>query len=152
MLIKSLTFKIPVLFYLLIWYSSVTNYAQVLENPSYLIETGTVISGGRQTPFWLLSNQYGLVTTNERNEWIKLGLKTEMSSVQELDFDYGISLVNRYSDRNQLYLQQAYFRMKYHSVYLQVGTIEEKFGNQDSTLSSGGLLWSGNARPFPKSH
>jgi hypothetical protein len=28
--------------------------------------------------------------------------------------------------------------------------MEEKFGNQDSSLSSGGLLWSGNARPMPK--
>jgi hypothetical protein len=33
---------------------------------------------------------------------------------------------------------------------VQAGIMEEKFGNQDSSLSSGGLLWSGNARPMPK--
>lgn len=147
---KLQTTKVLLLSVLLVCFSSLKNYAQILKNPSYLIETGAVISGGDHSPFWLTSNQYGLVTTNTTNEWIRAGIKSELSTSKEIDYDYGIFIADRYGKSNKLFLQQAYARMKLYFANFQVGIIEEKFGNQDSILSSGGLLWSGNARPFPK--
>jgi hypothetical protein len=121
-----------------------------IKLPSYSIETGSSLSGGRETPFWLLSNQYGLITPNKYNEWVKAGIQKTQTKGKKLDYDYGLDLVNRYSNKNEIYIHQAYLRLKLYFVNIQAGKIEEKFGNQDSSLSSGGLLWSGNARPMPK--
>jgi hypothetical protein len=125
------------------------SFSQVIKKPDYVLETGSVFSASTQTPFWLLSNQYGLLTPNKFNGWIKAGVHTSLSE-KKIDYDYGVDLVNRYSNKNEFYIHQAYLRLKLYFVNIQAGSIEETFGNQDSSLSSGGLLWSGNARPMPK--
>ena len=97
-----------------------------------------------------MSNQYGLITPNKFNSWLKAGFHTQLDSAKKIDYDYGFDLVNRYSDRNDIYVHQAYARLKLWFINVQAGNLEEKFGDQDNSLSSGGLLWSGNARPMPK--
>jgi hypothetical protein len=132
-------------------YISTSAYSQFIKIPGYSIETGAIASVGKQTPFWLMSNQYGLITPSKYNAYIRLGLKTNLLADKHIDYDYGLDVVDRQSNRtNELYLHQAYLRLKLYFVNVQAGSIEEKFGNQDSSLSSGGLLWSGNARPMPK--
>jgi len=125
------------------------SFSQGFKKPDYVIETGASIAAGTQTPFLLLSNQYGLLTPNKFNGWIKAGVHTSLSG-KNIDYDYNLELVNRYSDKNEIYFNQAYLRLKLYFVNIQAGSMEETFGNQDSSLSSGGLLWSGNARPMPK--
>lgn len=124
-------------------------FPQWLKKPDYYLETGASFSAGKQTPFWLLSNQYGLLTPNKFNGWIKAGIHTGLSE-KKIDYDYKLELVNRYSNKNEFYIHQAYVRLKIYFLHIQAGSMEEKFGNQDSSLSSGSLLWSGNARPMPK--
>jgi hypothetical protein len=140
------------LFYLLLLvYSSTPAYSQFIKLPGYSIEAGTVLSAGKQTPFWLISNQYGLITPDKYNAWIKLGLKSSLSPDKKIDYDYGLDIIDRQSNStNRLYLHQVYARVKFHFLHFQAGIMEEKIGDQDSSLSSGGLLWSGNARPMPK--
>lgn len=138
------------LYLLLLAYFNTSAYSQLIKIPDYSIETGAILSAGKQTPFWLMSNQYGLITPDKFNAWIRLGLKTNLSADRNLDYDYGLDIIDRQSNTNKLYLHQAYLRLKFYFVNFQAGIMEEKFGNQDSSLSSGGLLWSGNARPMPK--
>ena len=138
------------LYLLFLAYSCTSAYSQFIKLPGYSIEPGVVLSAGKQTPFWLMSNQYGLITPNKFNSWIRLGLKTNLSADRNIDYDYGLDIIDRLSNTNKLYLHQAYVRLKFYFVNFQAGSMEEKFGNQDSSLSSGGLLWSGNARPMPK--
>ena len=128
---------------------SSSSFSQVFKKPDYLLETGSSFSAGKQTPFWLLSNQYGLLTPNNFNGWVKAGVHTSLSK-KNIDYDYNLELVNRYSSKNELYIHQAFLRLKLYFINIQAGSMEETFGNQDSSLSSGGLLWSGNARPMPK--
>ncbi len=140
-------------FFVLLILSSFINsaYSQIIKLPDYSVQTGAILTSGKQTPFWLLSNQYGLITPDKFNGWIKLGFKTSLLTEKIFDYDYGFEIIGRQSNNiNKLYLHQAYFRLKYHFVDFQIGSIEEKFGNQDNSISSGGLLWSGNARPMPK--
>lgn len=125
-------------------------FSQGLKKPEYLFETGASVAAGRETPFWLISNQYGLITPNKFNGWIKAGFQTHLASEKKIDYDYNLEVVNRYNGKNELYIHQGYLRLKLFFVNIQAGSIEETFGNQDSSLSSGGLLWSGNARPMPK--
>ena len=138
-------------FLLLLACSGTSAYSQFIKLPGYSIETGALMSAGKQTPFWLISNQFGMITPNKYNAWIRFGLMTNLSTERNIDYDYGLDVIDRQSNRtNKLYLHQAYLRLKLYFVNFQAGSIEEKFGNQDSSLSSGGLLWSGNARPMPK--
>jgi hypothetical protein len=97
-----------------------------------------------------LANQYGLITPDKFNAWIRLGNKTSLSHARKLDYDYGVEVIDRQSNSNKLYLQQSWVWLKFHFLNIQVGKLDEKFGNQDSSISSGGPLWSGNARPMPE--
>ena len=124
-------------------------FSQGLKKPDYFIEMGTSVSAGKQTPFWLLSNQYGLLTPDKFNGWFKTGIQSRLSN-KNIDYDYNLELVNRYGNKNEFYIHQAFLRLKLYFVTVQAGSMEESFGNQDSTLSGGGLLWSENARPMPK--
>jgi len=63
-------------------------YTQSLTSPNYIVETGSSVSMGRETPFWLISNQYGLLTPNKFNEWIKAGVHTQLSLKKDFDYDY----------------------------------------------------------------
>ena len=128
---------------------TITN-CQIVKTPSYHVEVGSSASVGDETPFWLISNRYGLISPNKYNSWLKAGFKTSLNKTKPIDFDYGLDLVNRYDNRNKLYFNEGYARLKLWFINIQAGSKEEKFGNQDSSLSSGGLLWSGNARPMPK--
>jgi hypothetical protein len=124
--------------------------AQLFKNPEYTVETGAIIATGKQTPFWLISNRYGLISTNKFNSWLKAGIHSSLDSTKNIGFEYGFDIVNRYAVTKVLYLHQGYGRLKLGFINIQAGKIEEKFGNQDPELSSGGILWSGNARTMPK--
>lgn len=143
-----LSLKITFTFWVIVLISSCA-FSQAFKKPDYSLETGASFSTGKQTPFWLLSNQYGLLTPNKFNGWLKADLHTQLSK-KNIDYDYRLELLNRYSNKNELYVNQAYARLKLYFINIQAGSMEETFGNQDSSLSSGGLLWSGNARPMPK--
>ena len=63
------------LYLLFLAYSGTSAYSQLIKLPDYSIETDAVLSSGKQTPFWLMSNQYGLVTAHKDNYRIRLGMK-----------------------------------------------------------------------------
>ena len=94
-------------------YISTSAYSQFIKIPDYSIETGAIASVGKQTPFWLMSNQYGLITPSKYNAYIRLGLKTNLSTTKNIDYDYGLDVVDRQSNRtNKLYLHQAYLAVE----------------------------------------
>ncbi len=90
------------------------------------------------------------MTPYNSNQWLIVGYRTHLDPSRKIDYDYGLDLLNHYSNNNSIYPQQAFIRLKCYFLNFQAGILKEKFGNQDSSLSSGGLYWSGNARPMPK--
>jgi hypothetical protein len=94
-------------------YLSTSANSQFIKSPDYLIETGAIASVGKQTPFWLMSNQYGLITPDKFNAYIRLGLRTNISADRNLDYEYSFDFIDRQSNTaNKLYLHQAYARLK----------------------------------------
>lgn len=65
-------------------------------------------------------------------------------------FIYGFDLTDRYDSKNQLILRQFYLQADYKIFRLLAGQKEFFIGNQDELLSSGGIIWSGNAPPIPE--
>ena len=125
--------------------------SQVLtDSISYVLESGVSAATARNSPFWFVSNRYGLLSTDQYNVWIRAKLIAEEHVTKKIDFSFGIDAVERYSGHNDLFIQQAYVGVKFGFLTFKGGKWEEKFGNQDWNLSSGGILWSGNAQPVPK--
>ena len=118
----------------------------------YNVELFNVSSLGDYSPFWLHSNTYGLSSQKPNSMYFNAGLSKNMQHSDRL-FDYefkvNASLNTDYSKISVL-LQEYYINTRLSVFGLRIGAQEEHYGNQDSTLSSGGLLFSKNSRPMPK--
>lgn len=125
-------------------------HSQSIKAHDYLIEQGFMASEGDHTPFWLMSNQNSMFSDNNVNMYSRFGIKTKAAVEKKYDYGYGLDVVARSIGDANLYLNEAYFELKISFLNFQFGSKTEKFGEQDSSLSSGGLLWSGNSRPLPK--
>ncbi len=122
--------------------------AQPVHNQINL-EAGSSIHSGTSLPFWLFSNQYSLLEHNAANFYLRTGYNRYFREDKNIDFSWGFNLVNRYSSDYSAYFEEGYGKAKIYFVQIQAGRVKEVFGNQDSVLSSGGLLWSGNSLPVP---
>ncbi len=121
-----------------------------ITTPRFDIYTGGAAGIGSSKPYWNMSNHFGKYSCAPF-EWIaglKVGAVDTSGSV--LSIEYGGELYNRYGYQNELVLHQGYAEIKTPLLTFRAGRKEEMIGNQDSVLSSGGSVWSGNARPMPK--
>ncbi|GAB3777479.1 capsule assembly Wzi family protein [Spirosoma horti] len=143
----------------------ITLNAQPIRQPShYFGEVGTYQSSSTETPFWLRSNQYGIVPNRSPVLTLRAGIYSDYDSsrhstgrwkTSKYDFGYGINVVAN-ANRNELayerniLLPEAYVKVRRGIWELYIGRRREKFGLADSTLSTGSYAWSGNAMPVPK--
>jgi hypothetical protein len=118
--------------------------------PEGFAETGFSVGTGSTAPFWFVSNNYAVSSTKDNSLFLRAAILTELQKNKTFDFSYGVDLLGRYDNSSYYSLHQAYMQGKIFFFTILAGKKEELFGNQDSTLSSGGLLWSGNAAPMPK--
>ena len=119
---------------------------------SYDVSISGLTSTGAQSPFWLHSRQYGINSTEPQSANILLGFQKKMNKPSNL-FDYGYKadlLLQTDNLHTNFYFHELYAKARLLVFDFIVGSREEYFGNQDSTLSSGGFLFSMNARPMPK--
>lgn len=144
--------KILILVFAIVFVTYNVTKAQTIKLPSYILETGGSISTGRQSPFWLVSNQFGKQSVNPVSGFFSAQLKTTEDTSKAFDYDYGMELFDRFDGDNRFWIHQAYFKARLHFMYLRIGKCEETFGNQDELLSSGAYLFSENARPIPRIH
>lgn len=117
--------------------------------PTLEVETGAIGSLGKQTPFWIMSNNYGKYSLSNWMLYSGLTLERKLGN-KTFDYSYGLEGFQRLEDNSEAYLHQWYVGGKLWFGRIWAGAREEMYGNQDSLLSSGGMLWSGNARPMPK--
>jgi hypothetical protein len=116
-----------------------TGYAEVS------LKTGI----GEHAPFWMISNKYGTESIDNNSMFIRTAIKTDLKTDKHFDYSYGIDLIGHYDKNTNASLEQLYVQGKVYMFTVLVGKKEEIFGGQDRLLSSGALLWSGNAPPFP---
>lgn len=118
--------------------------------PSVSIESGAVISSGKHSPFWFYSNQYGKISTKNNSIYLLPSIYRSFKDSSKIDYSYNLSPLFRYDGLGRSYIHQWYGELKFHFIHFTAGAKEEFYGNQDSTLSSGSIIWSKNARPMPK--
>jgi hypothetical protein len=148
-----------------------------IQPPGYRAEFGSILQAGNMKPFWLISNQGGKFHPDNSSLFggIYVGSEVERQNDffadsvgnrsdrlerndryisgptgKKLSLDYGLEVFNRYNGKYDLRLQQYYADVSWWYFKLHAGARGETFGNQYDPLSSGSLLYSGNARPIPK--
>mgnify|MGYP000844264805 FL=1 len=110
-------------------------------------EAGATVSSTDRAPFWLFSNSFGALGTGTPGGWIRAGFNGYSFPSGKINLAFGADIIDRYDASNAFLLQQAYAGLTAGPVLLKAGRWEENHGNQYNRLSSGGLIWSGNARP-----
>jgi len=126
----------------------------VAQNDTINYEVGIlgVTSTGIYSPFWIQSNQYGKISANPTSADIWVGISKDFGN-KSLLFDYGFKanlFLQTDRSKTKAYFHEIYLKTRLSVLDLILGAREEQFGNQDSTLSCGGFLYSKSARPMPK--
>jgi len=118
----------------------------------YNVDFMGIVSSGKYSPFWLQSNQYGMISSFPTSANIMVGFSKDFGLKTRL-FDYGFKanlLTQTFDNKTYSYFHEYYVKARFSVFDFILGARKEQFGNQDSTLSSGGFLFSQNARPMPK--
>ena len=126
----------------------------VAQNDTIKYDVGFlgVVSNGTYSPFWFQSNQYGKISSASKSTDGWIGFSKDFGNRQRL-FDYGFKtnlLLQNDNLKTTAYFHEIYLKARYSVFDLIIGAREEQLGNQDSTLSCGGFLFSKNTRPMPK--
>lgn len=139
--------------------------SQALRQPNqYVLEAGTYVSSSTQTPFWLRTNQYGIVPNQSPVLTLRASFSSDFDTTRRgtgrwrdspYDVGYGLNVVanagpNQLPYEKTVLLPEAYVKVRRGIFEVYVGRRREKFGLADSTLSTGSYAWSGNALPVPK--
>ena len=112
-------------------------------------EFGTTVHTGDNTPLWQVSNQHGL-SSLDNNAYIRGGGTFCSDTCKQWKLNSGFDLAIARGFTSNVVIQQAYADIYYKWMGLSVGSKEINSELLNSQLSSGGLTWSGNARPIPQ--
>lgn len=148
---------IPLILFMVLWLSfpSVGCYAQYgdrarTDTISFLAETRATFSGGDYTPFWLVSNLQGLGSVKKDNGFVRAAVFKGIDREKRFSWGAGLDLVAGWRLSAPFSVHQAYAEAKYRSLCALLGS-KEIYGNYNNPrLSSGNILFSGNAMPIPQ--
>ncbi|MDR2388682.1 MAG: capsule assembly Wzi family protein [Tannerellaceae bacterium] len=133
--------------------ATLPGFAQT-ENPPgrllYKTEMFTSAASGRYTPFWLVSNRYGLVPLPAGNGYMSAGLSYGGLPGGGFRWEAGVDLALAAPRYRKVFVRQLYAELRYRSLSFTLGSREEGGGLWEKSLSSGDMVFSSNARPIPK--
>lgn len=125
-------------------------FAEKPDSLRYFGEIEASFSAGQHTPFWLVNNLQGLGSPEKNNGYLRAALFKDMKEENRFSWGAGIDLVGGWNQQSPFYIHQLYGEVKYRSLGAWLGS-KELWGNfTDHELSSGDLLYSGNALPVPQ--
>lgn len=112
-------------------------------------EFGTTLHSGDHTPLWQNSLQHGL-SSIDNNAYLRGGVFFRDTLGGRWSYGAGIDLAATVGMDAHFFIQQAYADLSWDCLDLSVGSKEIGSDLLNQALSSGGLIWSGNARPIPQ--
>lgn len=118
---------------------------------NYGLELQGTAGTGEYVPFWLYSNNHGIVDINSPGGNTVLNFKKNLMNERSgFDYGFGTTLVSRYSKDRTVFFSQLYGAISYGAFQLKGGRYYEQLGTVDASLSMGSLAISPNATPLPK--
>lgn len=125
-------------------------YSENNDSVSYLAEVRATFSSGENTPFWLVSNLQGLGSPEKNNGWVRGAVFKKIDTQRKFSWGAGLDLVGGWNAIAPFNVHQLYGEVKYRSLGLLLGSKEIWGDYNNPRLSSGNLLYSGNAMPIPQ--
>jgi hypothetical protein len=118
----------------------------------YDVSLTTITSTGKYSPFWFGARNYGLISTAPTNALASVKILKDFGESQHnVDYKFLINAVSHADNfKKEVLLHELYAGIKVWLFTFSGGFKEEILGNQDSTLSAGGFMYSQNAAPIPK--
>ena len=120
------------------------------EATTYRVEAFGSAATGNNTPFWMVSNQYGVVPLEAGNGYMRAGAFHQQTFGKGFSWGAGLDLVVAAPRYSNVFVQQAYAELGYLGVQLRVGSKENYTSLWSRSLSSGDMVSSANARPIPE--
>lgn len=102
------------------------------------------------TPFWLVSNKYGMVPLDAGNTYLRAGVFHQQIGRKSLRWNTGIDMIAVTPRYRNVYVHQLYAGIQLKCFDLTIGSKESNVSIWDKELSSGDLVLSSNARPIPE--
>lgn len=117
-------------------------------------EISGTFSNGDNAPFWLTNNNYGIGSTDENSQYIRIGAFANKNLLRinnkSLRVEAGADIIVANNFQSDFYFHQLYLDLRYRSLGLSIGAKERKSEYLNDYLSSGGMSHSINARPIPQ--
>ena len=127
----------------------------------YVGEVSALSSSGEQAPTLMWHNSQGNLSLHPHSGNLSVGIVKQATRPNRwFDYDFGVELTGRVSgtQRNVTapeiagtgYFRELYAHARLYIVDITAGIHPMTFGAGDPELRAGGLLFSGNAHPFPR--
>lgn len=145
---------------------SFSSFAQY--SMDYAVSMAGNAGSGTFAPYYFSANKHGLVT-HSKSGYLRAALSRGIEMDKRFSYEFGVDLVgllsstspvtyydaeNGISERrprvSSFLIQQLYAGIKYRMIFISAGSRELTDPVVNFELSSGGLIWSGNARPIPQ--
>lgn len=111
-----------------------------------------VASSGKNAPFWLQSNRNGDVSSSPFSGNLTAGIYKEPVHPQRWwDYDFAVQLTGRaeYPKTGTGYFNQLYAHVRLYIFDITAGIQPMIYETQDTALTMGSLIFSGNSQPLP---
>ncbi len=145
------------------WPTGISDSVVATDTLRYTAELQAVASSGQFAPTWLQSLEDGHVSASPYSGSLSVGIvKPATAPSRWYDYDFGVELTGRVqqpvtgSPWAQLqnygtgYFRQLYAHVRLYLFDITAGIKPERYLTQDTLLSSGALLFSGNSQPLPR--
>lgn len=124
--------------------------ADTADSLRWNVELNATFSTGENTPFWLVNNLQGLGSPEKNNGYARVSIFRDEEMSKKFSWSAGIDLVAAWNASAAFHIHQLYGEIKYRRLGILLGS-KEIFGDYNNPrLSSGNLLYSGNALPIPQ--
>lgn len=117
---------------------------------SYGINAFGSAATGDNTPFWITSNQYGIVPLEAGNGYLDVEVFHFQNLNKGFKWGAGLDLIASAPRYKNAYIQQLFIEFGYKNLFLTIGSKEQYRSLWDKNLSSGDMMQSANARPIPE--
>jgi hypothetical protein len=117
---------------------------------TYRMEAFGSAASGDNTPFWLVSNRYGVVPLDAGNGYVKAGAFHNGVFANGFYWGAGLDMVAATPRYRNVYIQQLYAEIGFQALLISIGSKERYTSLWDQRLSSGDMVLSPNARPIPE--
>ncbi len=119
------------------------------------LELGGYGSTTGEVPFWMQTNQYGIVPRDAPTVWLRgaTAIDYRSDSTQKrpkVDWGAGLELVGQAGASQAVILSEGYVKARLGWLEIFGGRRKQVLGLAQSPLSSGSFIWSRNALPMPR--